>query len=92
MVVEADSPCQADKVIEAEISLSDRSSSVADKVLCQEFMQSKVLRKSEFKVRLKLDLKLVSIIRLICSYLYCGKNIVLELMLKLRKLKDCKYI
>ena len=55
-------------------------------------MQSKVLRKSEFKVRLKLDLKLVSIIRPICSYLYCGKNIVLELMLKLRKLKDCKYI
>ena len=32
MVVEADRPCQADKVIEAEISLSDRSSSVADKV------------------------------------------------------------
>ena len=32
MVVEADSPCQADKVIEAEISLSGRSSSVADKV------------------------------------------------------------
>ena len=33
MVVEADSPCQADKVIEADISLSGRSSLVADEII-----------------------------------------------------------